>query len=255
MKKGQRSRFCPKGHDKDVTGCNKRGACSECRRISERVKVKKPIIKVQFCPKGHDTFKCGRAKNGRCKTCMLIHSKENYLKNIEKIKERHRLWRETHQEEIKRYSEEHKEEKHQYNLDYYIKNKEDINKQVAKLHQLKMKTDINYRLRCNLRSRLSMAIRGSQKSGSAIKDLGCSIEFLKHYIAAKFYNGMAWNNWGPYWELDHIKPLISFNLSDREQFLMAAHYLNLQPLTIEDHKKKTVKDNLKWRNKKNANRS
>jgi hypothetical protein len=54
--------------------------------------------------------------------------------------------------------------------------------------------------------------------------------------------GMTWDNWGKIWELDHIVPLWKFDLTNREQFLKADNYTNLQPLTIEDHKKKTANE-------------
>jgi hypothetical protein len=44
------------------------------------------------------------------------------------------------------------------------------------------------------------------------------------------------------WEIDHIIPLWKFDLEDSIQFKQAVHYTNLQPLTIEDHKKKTAKE-------------
>ena len=50
----------------------------------------------------------------------------------------------------------------------------------------------------------------------------------------------TWDNWGVTWHLDHIKPLASFDLTDRAQFLLACHYSNLQPLLIAEHKAKTA---------------
>jgi len=95
---------------------------------------------------------------------------------------------------------------------------------------------VNFKIRCNLRSRLSAAIKNGQKSGSAVRDLGCTIEELRTYLEAKFEPGMSWNNWSlKGWHIDHIQPLASFDLTDREQFLVACHYTNLQPLWAEDN--------------------
>lgn len=104
------------------------------------------------------------------------------------------------------------------------------------------KNDINYKLADLLRTRIRSAIKNNQKAGSAVSDLGCSIQEAKQYLESKFYHHpitgerMTWDNRGLYgWHIDHIIPLISFDLSDREQFLKACHYTNLQPLWSEDN--------------------
>ena len=94
-----------------------------------------------------------------------------------------------------------------------------------------------FRLSCNLRTRLNCAIKKRCKVGSAVGDLGCSIVAFKEYIERKFHPGMSWDNWGK-WHLDHIIPLSSFDMTDRSQFLIAAHYTNYQPLWAEDNLKK-----------------
>jgi len=102
--------------------------------------------------------------------------------------------------------------------------------------------DINYKLANNLRYRLNKAIKGNYKSGSAVKDLGCSIEEFKQYIESLFQPGMFWDNWSrDGWHIDHIVPLSSFDLTDREQFLKACHYTNLQPLWANENQRKGSK--------------
>ena len=41
---------------------------------------------------------------------------------------------------------------------------------------------------------------------------------------------MGWYNYGSAWHVDHVKPCVSFDLTDREQQLACFHYTNLQPL-------------------------
>lgn len=105
-------------------------------------------------------------------------------------------------------------------------------------HNYRLKNDINYHIAHNLRSRLRYAIKNQQKTGSAIKDLGCSIEYLKIYLESKFISGMSWNNYGQ-WHIDHIIPLSQFDLSNRQELLKACHYTNLQPMWAIDNIKKS----------------
>lgn len=122
-----------------------------------------------------------------------------------------------------RYRARHKEKIKLRKQKYYQKNKETINKKAV----LKRQTDIQFKLAHYLRVRLSRSV----KSGSAIRDLGCSISELKSHLEAQFQEGMTWENYGiTGWHIDHIKPLCNFNLENREEFLKACHYSNLQPL-------------------------
>ena len=112
---------------------------------------------------------------------------------------------------------------------------------IRKYMQHKRDTDIQFRLGLRLRIRLHTALTRNikyqgkyKKVGSAVRDLGCSIDFLKGHIENKFQSDMSWSNYGS-WQIDHIKPLSSFDLTNREQLLEACHYLNLQPLWKEDN--------------------
>jgi hypothetical protein len=102
----------------------------------------------------------------------------------------------------------------------------------------KRKTDMQFRIKTALRSRISNFMKGhGLKRGSAIRDLGCTMpEFILH-LESKFTEGMTWDNYGK-WHIDHIKPLCEFDLTNREQFLEAAHYTNMQPLWAVDNWKK-----------------
>jgi hypothetical protein len=122
------------------------------------------------------------------------------------------------------------------------------NKKRTKHASKQYKNDIQYKLSMILRLRINKAIKYNQKSGSAVRDLGCSIDDLKIHLEKQFYMSkrkkvMTWDNLSKNgWNIDHIKPLCSFDLTDRAQFLEACHYTNLQPLWVEDHYIKSAKD-------------
>ena len=101
-----------------------------------------------------------------------------------------------------------------------------------------MDRTLHRRLSDRLRQRLVHALRGEYRSGSAVRDLGCTISELKSHLERLFTPGMAWDNYGHglgKWGIDHIAPLSSFNLTDRNQLLAVCHYSNLQPMWFEDN--------------------
>jgi hypothetical protein len=104
------------------------------------------------------------------------------------------------------------------------------------------KTDVNYRISKTLRARLYSAIKSNVKCGSAVRDLGCSIEDFKIYIESKFQPGMTWENHSMAgWHLDHIRPLASFDLQNPNDFRCAFHFSNYQPLWATDNLLKGAK--------------
>lgn len=102
------------------------------------------------------------------------------------------------------------------------------------------KNSLKFKIRNNLRRRVAHALKGESKSAHTMELIGCSIEFLKEYIANKFTEGMSWDNYGE-WHLDHIRPCSSFDLSDPIQQKECFCYKNLQPLWAIDNLKKAYK--------------
>jgi hypothetical protein len=120
---------------------------------------------------------------------------------------------------------------------YYIKNR---NKQISywiNYKKSKYNVDPIFTLKEKLRNRFRRAFKQGYKKGSAIDNLGCSIEVFKEYIEKQFKSGMSWDNYGK-WHIDHIKPLSSFNLQNIDELKQACHYSNLQPLWAEENFKK-----------------
>lgn len=112
-------------------------------------------------------------------------------------------------------------------------------KRRARKARHRYKTDINFRLADILRSRLKNVLKGRVKKGSAVSDLGCSIEELKKHLESRFTEGMTWENYGKGgWEIDHIIPLSKVDLQDLEELKKVCHYSNLQPLWAGDNRSK-----------------
>lgn len=97
------------------------------------------------------------------------------------------------------------------------------------------KKNINWRIRNTLRGSLRKALNGSNKTCSALKYLGCPLEFFRGYLEAKFNGKMSWDNYGIVWHIDHIIPCCSFNMTDENERKRCFHYTNLQPLTASDN--------------------
>ena len=146
-----------------------------------------------------------------------------------------------------KYNQKNKEKIRAQRKEYHQKNKDRINERsrnYQKVNRDKLRIYINNRRRTNkqvklahyLRARVRASLKDDIKSGSAVKNLGCSLEELKTYLESKFQPGMSWDNWSVNgWHIDHIKPLVSFDLSNKDQFVEACHYTNLQPLWAKDN--------------------
>lgn len=203
---------------------NKEGnvLCSYCKLYknkSEYLRLGTP--KVWYCcsicrnkrrrelyKKSPDQYKKYRKKYYDSNKQLVIDNYQKYKKkNPEKVKESQRKWRK--------------------NNPNYKKNKR--------------KSDLNYRVKENLRTRVHHAVKGiSKKSDYTMNLIGCSIIELKKYLESQFIDNMSWDNYGK-WHIDHIKPCSLFDMTDKEQQKECFNYKNLQPLWAEDNLKKNNK--------------
>lgn len=232
-------------------------------KICRDCNIEKPI---------EDFHKNKQMKDGYLNSCKLCrkkysqdnkdkiserHSSERYKKYHKEwyIKNRNRILEDRKEkynpENNRQYKQKNKNRISEYNKNYSVSNKDRINdnrkkrrdknpekyrKQKREYDKLKKSIDPQTKIACNLRSRTSLAISGKYKSGSAIRDLGCSLPELKIYIENQFQEGMSWENYGrDGWNIDHRIPLAKFDLTDREQFLKACNYTNLRPMWATDN--------------------
>jgi hypothetical protein len=100
----------------------------------------------------------------------------------------------------------------------------------------------NLKLAKAMRGRTRAAVSQGRKCASTMELVGCTIEELREHLEAQFGPGMTWKNRGE-WHIDHIRPCVSFDLSDPAQQRECFHYTNLQPLWAHDNLVKHTKWN------------
>ena len=101
------------------------------------------------------------------------------------------------------------------------------------------KTHVNYRLICKTRSRIYKSLRGLTKQSSSRDILGIDIDLYRKWIEFQFTPEMNWENI----EIDHVKPICLFDISDDEELKEAFNWKNTQPLLKKDHQLKGTKFN------------
>lgn len=121
--------------------------------------------------------------------------------------------------------------------EYRKLNKDKVRAYNSAWQKRRLQDNVEFKIAANLRSRLSKALVRKTKKGSAVRDLGCSVAFLRQHLEAQFQPGMTWENYGE-WHIDHIKPLCNFDLTNREELKKATHYSNLQPLWAKENQSK-----------------
>lgn len=111
-------------------------------------------------------------------------------------------------------------------------------KNVLRRHQYQ-KPEI--KLKANLSAHIWQMIK-RRKSGPTWEFyVNYTVEELIGHLEKQFTNRMNWQNHGIYWEVDHILPVASFDLSDDEEVKRCWSLTNLRPLAKTSNRKKSAK--------------
>lgn len=90
-------------------------------------------------------------------------------------------------------------------------------------------TDINTKIGQLLTESCKEAISIGRKASL----LGCHGIYAKKWLEFQFSNNMNWDNYGILWNLDHVIPIDSFDLSLPEQQSLCFHWTNIRPILTE----------------------
>lgn len=181
------------------------------------------------------------------KVFLITIRKQKFFKiggNKNKVTDRNRFFREKHKESRKIAGKLWREKNKKYTTekikDWKIKNNLKVTEYNRVYTKNRRKTDLEFKLRQNVRNRIRMALKNNSKFSSSEELIGCSIIELRNYLESKFIQGMTWENQGE-WHIDHIVPCCNFDLSKIEDQKKCFHYTNLQPLWAIDNLKKGSK--------------
>jgi hypothetical protein len=165
------------------------------------------------------------ARNAYTRTWFKDHptyQKEWIKKNPDKVSLRRKLWKSLNKEKVKK----------------WLRAWKDANPDYEKNRR---KEDVEFKLLGNYRCRVYSAVLGIGKEETTRALIGCSTKEWLFWLESLFYGDMTVDNYGKVWNVDHVVPLKSFDLSDPEQVKKAFHYTNTQPLTVADNLAKSSK--------------
>ena len=185
----------------------------------------------------------------RCNKCCSDAKKKRWDANPDKYreyqKEYRKLTRSEYNKYMVQYRKEHpdyvKKQNHEY---YYEKGGKEKNRSYAKsrLHitreqeRKRYHTDMQFRLRKVLRTRMNKFVKKRTIHSSDLLD--CDIDFYTKYLEIQFSGDMNWKNYGSYWNIDHVIPCASFDLSVEENQKICFHWSNTRPYIKSENESK-----------------
>jgi len=126
----------------------------------------------------------------------------------------------------KMYGKKHRDAISKQKRTYRAKNKTRIRIRNREYTRTKRKEDPNFRITENCRRRIHSILKGKVKSASSQKLIGCTWGYLKQWIESQMTDTMTFDTI----HIDHMMPLVSFDLTKPEEQRKACHYTNLQPM-------------------------
>ena len=167
----------------------------------------------------------------QCKDCDREVKQKWDAKNKQHCLNYSRQYRQQNKNKIKQYQKEYYLENQAQCKDYSKKYKQNNKNVVRKQYQQNF---YYYKVLYAFNALFKDKIQTSE----IFKSLSYTVEELQHHFEYQFTPEMNWDNYGTYWELDHIIPQNLFNLSDihSRDFQVCWSLANLRPLTVKENR-------------------
>lgn len=152
-----------------------------------------------------------------------VYAKKLYQEKPEVVKARSSKWQAENRDKVnarqRRYWANNADRKRQYQREFYRAHFEKNPSQ----HRAHI-------LRCALTSWMFGASKKRRDGTDMNEIVGCTPEQFCGHLESQFTGTMTWLTYGKDWEIDHIRPLIQFDMMDPEQAKVAMHYSNTRPI-------------------------
>lgn len=197
------------------------------------------VIADRTCSKCGETMELNvnnfaKESNGRwrseCRPCGRKMCREYKAKNRQHVADYN-----------KKYKAEKSDDISEYNKKYYAEHMESEKERTRVTHARLYKEDPNFKMAKTMRKRIYAAVKGERKLGTAKELLGCDFDVFMTWIEFQFDDKMSFENQGSYWQIDHVIPCASFDLSDPTQQSRCFHWTNLRPMEATENNRKKDK--------------
>lgn len=170
-------------------------------------------------------------KSGYCSWCKDCLSESSLL------------WKKTHTERVKKSYIDNKEKINAKSRKWALEHPERMREFIRK-HKAKHRKTINGKLSSNVATNICHSLkRGAKRRQTWESIVGYTVEQLKHHLEKQFVSGMAWENYGTIWHIDHKIPVKVFNFVTPEDldFKRCWALSNLQPMEAHENRVKHAK--------------
>jgi len=185
---------------------------------------------------------------------VKIWKKMDEKRHPDKKRERKMRWEKKNPKKVKGYCDNYRknnrEKTRKYSREYRRKNPlktKEYNKKYWKEHpekkreynKKKISTSIG-RLNNIMRKAIWLSLKGNKENGHWETLVGWTNEQGRNYLESLFTPEMSWENYGTYWEIDHIIPISKweFNVPEDREFKQCWALCNLRPLKVSENRSK-----------------